>query len=123
LINQGAVRNADRFRDIGLLQPLCLSELQKTRADAHPAPVHDSALTKLTNMSYSNNFMQLLTLPKLAAQSGWPEPRIRRMVARKQLAHIRVNGRLMLPETAIDDYVAKYFVEANGADPTQPIGA
>jgi hypothetical protein len=67
--------------------------------------------------------MQLLTLPRLAAQSGWPESRIRRMVARKQLAHIRVNGRLMLPETAIDDYVARNFVEANGADQAQPVGA
>ncbi len=60
--------------------------------------------------------MQLLTLPKLAAQSGWPESRIRRMVARKQLAHIRVNGRLMLPETAIADYVAKHFVDASGPE-------
>ena len=67
--------------------------------------------------------MQLLTLPKLAAQSGWPESRIRRMVARKQLAHIRVNGRLMLPETAIDDYVARNFVEANGAEQAQPVCA
>jgi len=54
--------------------------------------------------------MQLLTLPKLAAQSGWPESRIRRMVARGQLAHIRVNGRLLLPVTAIDEYVAHHFV-------------
>jgi hypothetical protein len=30
-----------------------------------------------------------------------------------------VNGRLMLPETAIDDYVAKNFVEAN-SDQTRP---
>jgi hypothetical protein len=44
------------------------------------------------------------------------------MVARKQLAHIRVNGRLMLPETAIDDYVAKHFVEANGSGSAQPAG-
>jgi hypothetical protein len=54
--------------------------------------------------------MQLLTLPKLAAQSGWPESRIRRMVARGQLSHIRVNGRLLLPVTAIDEYVANHFV-------------
>jgi len=67
--------------------------------------------------------MQLLTLPKLAARSGWPESRIRRMVARKQLAHIRVNHRLMLPETAIDDYIAKNFGEANGAEAAQPAGA
>ncbi len=58
--------------------------------------------------------MQLLTLPKLAAQSGWPESRIRRMVARGQLSHIRVNGRLLLPETAIEDYVATHFVDAVG---------
>jgi len=50
--------------------------------------------------------MQLLTLPKLAARSGWPESRVRRMVARGLLSHIRVNGRLLLPETAIEDYVA-----------------
>lgn len=55
--------------------------------------------------------MQLLTLPKLAAQSGWPVSRIRRMVARGQLSHIRVNGRLLLPENAIEDFVAKHFVE------------
>jgi hypothetical protein len=60
--------------------------------------------------------MQLLTLPKLAAQSGWPESRIRRMVARHQLAHIRVNGRLLLPQTAIEDYVAQNFVDPNAAE-------
>ena len=58
--------------------------------------------------------MQLLTLPKLAAQGGWPESRIRRMVARGQLSHIRVNGRLLLPETAIEEYVASHFVDAVG---------
>lgn len=58
--------------------------------------------------------MQLLTLPKLAARSGWPESRVRRMVARGLLSHIRVNGRLLLPETAIEDYVANHFVAAAG---------
>jgi len=56
--------------------------------------------------------MQLLTLPKLAAQSGWPESRIRRMVARGQLSHIRVNGRLLLPTNAIEEYLANHFVDA-----------
>ena len=67
--------------------------------------------------------MQLLTLPKLAAQSGWPESRIRRMVARNQLSHIRVNGRLLLPETAIEEYVANHFVDAVGRleSPTGPV--
>jgi hypothetical protein len=64
--------------------------------------------------------MQLLSLPKLAAESGWPESRIRRMVARGQLSHIRVNGRVLLPETAIEEYVASHFVDAVGrsAPPT-----
>jgi len=64
--------------------------------------------------------MQLLTLPKLAAQSGWPESRVRRMVARGLLSHIRVNGRLLLPETAIEDYVANHFVTAAGR--STPVG-
>jgi hypothetical protein len=55
--------------------------------------------------------MQLLTLPKLAAQSGWPESRIRRMVARGQLSHIRVNGRLLLPDNAVQEYVTSHFVD------------
>jgi hypothetical protein len=63
--------------------------------------------------------MQLLTLPKLAAQSGWPESRIRRMVARGQLSHIRVNGRLLLPVTAVDEYVTKHFVVPSDAEGLQ----
>lgn len=55
--------------------------------------------------------MQFLTLPKLAAQSGWSVCRIRRLVANQELPHIRVNGRLMLPANAIDVFVANHFVE------------
>lgn len=55
--------------------------------------------------------MQFLTLPKLAVHSGWPESRIRRMVAKQMLPHIRINGRVLLPPTAIEEFVAKNFVE------------
>ncbi|WP_156424960.1 DNA-binding protein [Novosphingobium fuchskuhlense] len=55
--------------------------------------------------------MQFLTLPKLAAQTGWSVCRIRRLVANQELPHIRVNGRLMLPSNAIDVFVANHFVE------------
>jgi hypothetical protein len=48
------------------------------------------------------------------------ESRVRRMVARGLLSHIRVNGRLLLPETAIEDYVANHFVAAAGR--STPIG-
>jgi hypothetical protein len=60
--------------------------------------------------------MQFLTLPKLAEQSGWPESRIRRMVANQMLTHIRVNGRVLLPQTAIEDFVARNLVEVSDAD-------
>jgi hypothetical protein len=66
--------------------------------------------------------MQLLTLPKLAAQSGWSICRIRRLVANQELPHIRVNGRLMLPANAIDEFVAKHFVApANPSMPDSPL--
>jgi hypothetical protein len=64
--------------------------------------------------------MQFLTLPKLAAQSGWSICRIRRLVANQELPHIRVNGRLMLPANAIDDYVATHFVDAVGRPEPRP---
>lgn len=66
--------------------------------------------------------MQFLTLPKLAAQSGWSICRIRRLVANQELPHIRVNGRLMLPAGAIDDFVARHFIEpaTSSADQSHP---
>lgn len=54
--------------------------------------------------------MQFLSLPKLAALSGWSVCRIRRLVANQELPHIRVNGRVMLPANAIEEFVAKRFV-------------
>lgn len=60
--------------------------------------------------------MQLLTLPKLAQHSGWPVSRIRRMVERQQLPHVRVGGRVLVPEGAIDDFVARNFIEPGNFD-------
>lgn len=62
--------------------------------------------------------MQFLTLPKLAEQSGWSVTRVRRMVANRELPHIRVNGRLLLPANAIDDFVARNIVS-----PASELGA
>jgi|GEM_PF-6814585 len=58
--------------------------------------------------------MQFLSLPKLAEKSGWSVTRVRRLVANRELPHIRVNGRLMLPANAIDEFVAKNFVPSFG---------
>ncbi|MDE2570346.1 MAG: hypothetical protein KGM93_15655 [Sphingomonadales bacterium] len=42
------------------------------------------------------------------------------MVANQELPHIRVNGRVMLPANAIDDFVAKHFVEPTSSAADQP---
>lgn len=65
--------------------------------------------------------MQLLTLPKLAQHSGWPVSRIRRMIARKQLPHVRVGGRVLVPEGAIDEFLSSNFIVPGRAIP-QPEG-
>jgi len=56
--------------------------------------------------------MQLLTLQQLAEQSGWPVSRIRRMLAHQQLPHVRVGGRILVPNDAIATYLSNNFVSA-----------
>jgi hypothetical protein len=58
--------------------------------------------------------MEFLTLPQLAARSGWPESRIRRMVAQQKLPHIRLNSRVLLPPTAIDDFINRNCIQPVG---------
>jgi excisionase family DNA binding protein len=60
--------------------------------------------------------MQLLTLPKLAEQSGWPVSRIRRMVACRQLPHVRVGGRVLVPQNAINEFLNSNFVAPETLD-------
>ncbi len=57
---------------------------------------------------------RLVSPRELAEQSGWPERRIRNLMAARQLKHIKIGGAFYLPDDAIED-----FVERNMVSPTQ----
>lgn len=58
-----------------------------------------------------------LTPRELAAESGWPEKRIRDLIAAKELRHIRVRSRFFIPKGALDE-----FIDRNMVEPDQPQG-
>jgi excisionase family DNA binding protein len=53
----------------------------------------------------------LVSLRQLAMQSGWPERRIRRLIEQNQIRHIRVGPSVLLPTTAIEEFVLANMVE------------
>lgn len=55
--------------------------------------------------------MQMLTIKEMASASGWPEGRIRRLVAGRRLRHVKLDGLLLLPENAIDEFLQENMVE------------
>lgn len=52
-----------------------------------------------------------LTPRALAQVSGWPEKRIRELIAAKELRHIRLKSRYFIPQGALDEFVARAMVE------------
>lgn len=48
-----------------------------------------------------------LTPRALARVSGWPEKRIRELIAAKELRHIRLKSRYFIPQGALDEFVAR----------------
>jgi excisionase family DNA binding protein len=42
---------------------------------------------------------------ELAKRTGWPERRIRKLIAQNQLAHVRVGASILVPSDAIDEFV------------------
>lgn len=57
---------------------------------------------------------QLLSLKQLADHAGWPITRIRNLITRKEIRHVRIGGSLFLPRNAIDEYLAANMVEPIG---------
>lgn len=53
----------------------------------------------------------LLSPREIALKTGWPIARIRNLINRKEIRHVRIGGNLFLPENAIDEYVATNMVE------------
>lgn len=57
-----------------------------------------------------------LESPKdLAIRSGWPERRIRALIAAHKLRHIRIGGSLFLPEGALEEYLRINMVHPEDA--------
>lgn len=54
---------------------------------------------------------QLLSPKQLADRSGWPVARIRSLIAKQEIRHVRIGGGLFLPENAVDEYLAANMVE------------
>lgn len=55
--------------------------------------------------------MKLLSPREMAQHSGWPEGRIRRLIASRKIRHIKLDGLLLLPETAVDEFLSANMVE------------
>lgn len=54
---------------------------------------------------------QLLSPKQLADRSGWPVARIRNLIAKQEIRHVRIGGSPFLPENAVDEYLAANMVE------------
>lgn len=60
--------------------------------------------------------MQMMTIREIAQHSGWPEGRIRRLVATRRLRHVKLDGLLLLPENAVEEFVQANMVEPESGD-------
>jgi len=49
---------------------------------------------------------------QLAKRTGWPERRIRNLIATERLRHVRIGGNIFLPINALEE-----FLEANMVEP------
>ncbi|MBN8500343.1 MAG: hypothetical protein J0M19_04230 [Sphingomonadales bacterium] len=48
----------------------------------------------------------------MAKRTGWPERRIRNLIATERLRHVRIGGNIFLPINALEE-----FLEANMVEP------
>lgn len=51
--------------------------------------------------------VDLLSPRQLATHSGWPERRIRNLLAKGELQHIRMGSNYLLPRAAIEEFIAR----------------
>lgn len=53
------------------------------------------------------NSSELKTPKEMASQSGWPETRIRNLLAEGELKHVRIGSHYLLPADAIDEFLER----------------
>lgn len=59
----------------------------------------------------------LLSPRELAEKSGWPERRIRSLIASKQIKYLKIGSAFFLPEDAVSDFVQRNMVLPEQAEP------
>ena len=59
---------------------------------------------------------QLLSPKQLADRCGWPVGRIRSLIAKREIRHVRIGGSLFLPENAIEEYLSFNMVAPQKMD-------
>lgn len=59
--------------------------------------------------------MQMLTVREMVQRSGWPEGRIRRLIAGRKLRHVKLDGLVLLPENAVEEFVQTNMIEPEAA--------
>lgn len=52
----------------------------------------------------------LLSPRELAAESGWPEKRIRLLIKMGLIRYLKFNGRYLLPKNALKEFVENHMV-------------
>lgn len=57
----------------------------------------------------------LIESPRAASKrTGWPEKRLRKLIAEQQIRYLKIGGNYFLPEGAVEE-----FVELNSVEPCQ----
>jgi excisionase family DNA binding protein len=62
------------------------------------------------------NDCSLLTPRELAAKTGWPEKRIRKLIATKSIQFLKNGTNFLLPPNAIQEYIERNMVEPSCID-------
>ena len=48
---------------------------------------------------------------QLAARTGWPERRIRNLISRRELRHVRIGTNIYVPAGAVEEFIHRNTVE------------
>lgn len=57
-----------------------------------------------------HNQQKLFSPRELAEMSGWPERRIRKLIACGELKHVRIGASYLAPADAIEDFLSRNMV-------------
>lgn len=58
---------------------------------------------------------------QLAARTGWPERRIRNLISRRELRHVRIGTNIYVPAGAVEEFIHRNTVEPASRPPQESI--